>query len=492
MLDARAGRRRRRRARGPRLPRRDKPAGLVVHPGAGHRTARLIAGLLARYPELGDARHARGCRPAPPRDRPAARQGHVGRCLVVARTPEAYASLSSQLQARTVERRYVGLVEGDVTDDARRDRRADRPLPAHADEDGGARRAAGPPAPPTRCSEHFTAPPRTLLELRLESGRTHQIRVHLAAIGRPIVNDPRYGQHREPRLAEGRVFLHARGARLRAPGDRSARPRHLAAARRPRGAARHAQRLTAGPSTASIVVNASTSPRRSLVGARRPAARGRGRPATATRRRRRRAARGPRPAAARHRRQHPAEPDVVRGEQDRPREGVHRGPADERVAVLVAVDRRERAQVREHDAAGRAPRPAARRTRGSPRPCGRERPGPLERRGLGGAVGDRCEGHEAGPCDREVLVPARRVEVAQRAPTSRRPPRGPRASPGGFPPLGAKRAVSRGRRRRAVHGCPVELPHRAGRPQRLAQLHARSPYGAARRRLALRPARAPR
>jgi 23S rRNA pseudouridine1911/1915/1917 synthase len=48
-----------------------------------------------------------------------------------------------------------------------------------------------------------------LLELRLETGRTHQIRVHLAAIGRPIVNDPRYGRRREPGLEEGRVFLHA-------------------------------------------------------------------------------------------------------------------------------------------------------------------------------------------------------------------------------------------------------------------------------------------
>jgi 23S rRNA pseudouridine1911/1915/1917 synthase len=60
-----------------------------------------------------------------------------------------------------------------------------------------------------RVLERFHSPPRTSLELRLESGRTHQIRVHMAAIGRPVVNDPRYGRRREPALEEGRVFLHA-------------------------------------------------------------------------------------------------------------------------------------------------------------------------------------------------------------------------------------------------------------------------------------------
>ncbi len=186
----------------------DKPAGLVVHPGAGHRTGTLIAGLLARYPELADLGALEGSAPHRPGVVQRLDKGTSG-VLVVARTPEAYASLSTQLQARTVERRYAGLVEGDVADDAGV---IDAPIGrSQRTPTKMAVRASGRPARTAyEVQAHFASPSRTLLELRLESGRTHQIRVHLAAIGRPIVNDPRYGQHREPRLAEGRVFLHAR------------------------------------------------------------------------------------------------------------------------------------------------------------------------------------------------------------------------------------------------------------------------------------------
>ena len=209
----------------------EKPAGLVVHPGAGHRHGTLIAGLLARYPELALLGSLDGAAPHRPGVVQRLDRGTSG-VLVVARTPEAYASLRDQLGARTVERAYLALVEGDVVDergviDAPIGRSTRTPTKM-------AVRAGGRPAR-TRYEVRRRMAGRTLLELHLESGRTHQIRVHLAAIGRPVVNDPRYGRRREPALAEGRVFLHATalafdhpttGARVEVtsplPGDLSA------------------------------------------------------------------------------------------------------------------------------------------------------------------------------------------------------------------------------------------------------------------------------
>jgi 23S rRNA pseudouridine1911/1915/1917 synthase len=185
----------------------DKPAGLVVHPGAGHSSGTLIAGLLARYPELAALGELEGAAPHRPGIVQRLDKGTSG-VLVIARTGAAFASLSAQLQARTVERRYAGLVEGDVQDDSGV---IDAPIGrSQRTPTKMAVRSGGRPARTAyEVRTRFAAPARTLLDLRLESGRTHQIRVHLAAIGRPIVNDPRYGQHREPALAEGRVFLHA-------------------------------------------------------------------------------------------------------------------------------------------------------------------------------------------------------------------------------------------------------------------------------------------
>jgi 23S rRNA pseudouridine1911/1915/1917 synthase len=185
----------------------DKPAGLVVHPGAGHRTGTLVAGLLARYPELAALGALDGAGPHRPGIVHRLDRGTSG-LLAVARTPLAYDALRAQLASRSMSRVYLGLVEGDVKDEAGV---IDAPIGrSQRTPTKMAVRAGGRPSVTSYAVlRRSTSPPRTLLELRLETGRTHQIRVHLAAIGRPVVNDPRYGRAREPALEEGRVFLHA-------------------------------------------------------------------------------------------------------------------------------------------------------------------------------------------------------------------------------------------------------------------------------------------
>ncbi|HEX2191906.1 MAG TPA: RluA family pseudouridine synthase [Acidimicrobiales bacterium] len=180
----------------------DKPAGLVVHPGPGHDRGTLVHGVVARWPEVlavGDA----------------ARPGIVHRLdagtsglLAVARTPLAYASLVDQLRARRVERRYFALVWGHVDPPAGM-------VDAPVGRSGRARTqmavsATGKEARTRyRLLERYETPgPLSLLECSLETGRTHQIRVHLAAIGHPVAGDVRYGGRR-PALPVDRPFLHA-------------------------------------------------------------------------------------------------------------------------------------------------------------------------------------------------------------------------------------------------------------------------------------------
>ena len=180
----------------------DKPAGLVVHPGAGHADGTLVHGLLARFPEIATVGDP---------DRP----GIVHRLdagtsglLVVARTQVAYDSLVAQLSARTVERRYLALTWGLFEADAGL---VDAPVGrSPTDPTAMAVAARGRPAR-TRYQviRRFRAPvDATLVECSLETGRTHQIRVHLAAIGHPVVGDGRYGGRRVS-LPADRPFLHA-------------------------------------------------------------------------------------------------------------------------------------------------------------------------------------------------------------------------------------------------------------------------------------------
>ena len=180
----------------------DKPAGMVVHPGAGNATGTMVQGLLARFPEL--AAVGEPHRPGVVHRLDAGTSG----LLVVARTPAAYRSLVDQLAARTVERRYQALVWGHVEADAGL---VDAPIGRSPTDPTAMAVAAAGRAARTRYTvlDRFGEPAAvTLVECRLETGRTHQIRVHLAAIGHPVVGDARYRGDRAS-LPADRPFLHA-------------------------------------------------------------------------------------------------------------------------------------------------------------------------------------------------------------------------------------------------------------------------------------------
>ena len=158
----------------------DKPAGLVVHPGAGNPDRTLQNALLHRCPELAGVPRA----------------GIVHRLdkdtsglMVVARTLAAHTALVAQLQARRVGREYLALVNGRFTGGGR----VEAPVGRHPrDRTRMAVVAGGRPAVTRyRVEERF--PGHTLLRCALETGRTHQIRVHMASIRHPIVGDPVYG-----------------------------------------------------------------------------------------------------------------------------------------------------------------------------------------------------------------------------------------------------------------------------------------------------------
>jgi len=181
----------------------DKPAGLVVHPGAGNLEGTLVSGLLARFPDVAGV----GGDPVRPGIVHRLDAGSSG-LLVVARTNESAQALISQFADHSATRRYDALVWG-VPEaphgiiDAPVGRSKSDPLKMAVVENG--RRARTD----YRVVGSYSSPAVvSRLECRLETGRTHQIRVHLSSINHPLVGDPIYGQRR-PHLGLKRPFLHA-------------------------------------------------------------------------------------------------------------------------------------------------------------------------------------------------------------------------------------------------------------------------------------------
>ena len=195
----------------------DKPAGLVVHPGAGHDRATLVNGLLARYPDLAGVGD-----PYRPGIVHRLDRGTSG-LLVVARTARAHRSLVEQMRSHEPARLYCALVWGHPEAasgviDAPVGRSSRNPLRMTVTDRGRPAR--------TRydVEQRFVEPAQVaLLACRLETGRTHQIRVHLRAIGHAVVGDPTYGAGHagtgrgDEVLGLSRPFLHARSLSFRHP-----------------------------------------------------------------------------------------------------------------------------------------------------------------------------------------------------------------------------------------------------------------------------------
>jgi 23S rRNA pseudouridine1911/1915/1917 synthase len=188
----------------------DKPADLVVHPGAGQQEGTLVHGLLARFPEL----HGVG-QPDRPGIVHRLDRGTSG-LLLVARSPAAYDALVAMLAAHEVDRRYRALAWG--TFDAPTGM-VDAPVGRSSrDRTRMAVTVAGKPARTRYEVERAYTEPVEVTELRcrLETGRTHQIRVHLSSIGHAVVGDARYGGDRAS-LPCPRPWLHAEALELTHP-----------------------------------------------------------------------------------------------------------------------------------------------------------------------------------------------------------------------------------------------------------------------------------
>jgi 23S rRNA pseudouridine1911/1915/1917 synthase len=181
----------------------DKPAGLTVHPGAGSSSGTLAAQLLTLGAKGGDDPERPGIVHRLDRD--------TSGLLVAARSKRAFTALQAAIRDREVERRYLALVRGRPRS---RTGRIDAPL--GRDRRDPTRRSLDTNEPREAVTWFEVAESigeRTLLDVRLDTGRTHQIRVHLAAIELPVSGDPTYGVKGD--LGLERQFLHAH--RLRFP-----------------------------------------------------------------------------------------------------------------------------------------------------------------------------------------------------------------------------------------------------------------------------------
>ena len=183
----------------------NKPAGMVVHPSPGHHSGTLVHALLGR----GGAWSAAGG---------TSRPGIVHRLdkgtsglIVVARNDVSHRALTAQLQDRTLSRTYLAIVRGRVKDDAGE---LEGPIGRHPRERKRMAVVAGGRYARTRYRVVERKLSHTLLRCDLDTGRTHQIRVHLAAFGHPVAGDAEYGGRED---GVGRPMLHAWRLRLRHP-----------------------------------------------------------------------------------------------------------------------------------------------------------------------------------------------------------------------------------------------------------------------------------
>ncbi len=183
----------------------DKPAGMVVHAGAGVHAGTVVNALLHRFEQLSTVNGE-------------LRPGIVHRLdrfttgvLLVAKTDAAHQDLAAQFQLRTVEKIYIALVEGELTGSGRirkpiaRDPRNRARMTARL----ATGRSALTDWKAVECYRGFT-----LLEIRIGTGRTHQIRAHMAALGHPVAGDRLYGAKASP---WNRYFLHAHRLTFRSP-----------------------------------------------------------------------------------------------------------------------------------------------------------------------------------------------------------------------------------------------------------------------------------
>ena len=186
----------------------DKPAGMVVHPAAGNPTGTLVNALAGRYPSLGDT-FAEG---------DSARPGIVHRldkdtsgCLVVAKTPEVLYKLSAAFQERKVKKVYYAILcghlkekKGEIVNKIGR-HPADRKKMAVVEKNG---REAVTRYAVIGEGEDSSGRKASLAEVRILTGRTHQIRVHMAFLGHPVAGDGTYGGGKK--IPEKRQMLHAK------------------------------------------------------------------------------------------------------------------------------------------------------------------------------------------------------------------------------------------------------------------------------------------
>ncbi len=192
----------------------NKPAGLVVHPAVVGETDTLVNAIVARYPEIAKV----GDSPERP--------GIVHRLdkeasglLVVARTQAAFETLKEQFKAHTIHKEYAVLVDGSVPRDADtitmpigRSSTGKR-MAAHPDNKKRATQEAAHDDDRNAITHYHleeSFPRNSFLTVRTETGRTHQIRAHVHALGTPVVGDALYGEKKTARLAAKRLFLHCK------------------------------------------------------------------------------------------------------------------------------------------------------------------------------------------------------------------------------------------------------------------------------------------